>query len=44
MPAFQRYKVCLCHIRTQEIAVFRGEHLYSSPGDNLLDGRLLDNR
>jgi len=40
-PAFQQYKVRLCHIKTQEIAVFCGEDLYSSPGDILLDGRLL---
>jgi len=43
-PAFQRYKVPLCRIRTQELAVFCGEDLYSSPGDILLDGRLLHNR
>jgi len=40
-PAFQQYKVRLCHIETQDIAVFCGEDLYSSPGDILLDGRLL---
>jgi len=43
-PAFQRYKVRLCHIKTQEIAVFCEEDLYSSPGDILLDGRLPHNR
>jgi len=43
-PAFQQYKVRLCHIKTQEIAVFCREDLYSSPGDILLDGRLLHNR
>jgi len=43
-PAFQQYKVRLCQIRTQEIAVFCGEDLYSSTGDILLDGRLLHNR
>jgi len=43
-PAFQRYKVHLCRIRTQEFAVFCGEDLYSSRGDILLDGRLLHNR
>jgi len=42
--AFQRYKVRLCRIKTQEIAVFCGEDLYSSPGDILLIGRLLHNR
>jgi len=42
-PAFQQYKVRLCRIKTQEVAVFCGEDLYSSPGDILLDGRLLDN-
>jgi len=41
MPAFQQYKVHLCCIITQEIAVFYGEDLYISPGDILLDGRLL---
>ena len=44
MPASQRYKVHFCRIETHEIAVFRGEDLYSSPGDLLLDGRLLHNR
>jgi len=43
-PAFQRYKVRLCRIKTQEVAVFCGEDLYSSPGDILLNGRLLHNR
>jgi len=43
-PATQRYKVRLCHIKTQEIAVFCGEDLYSSPGDLLLNGRLLHSR
>ena len=43
-PAFQRYKVRLCRIKTQEIAVFCGEDLYSSPGDILLDGRYPHNR
>jgi len=43
-PAFQRYKVRLCHIRIQEIAVFCREDLYRSPGDILLNGRLLHNR
>jgi len=43
-PAFQQYKVRLCHIKTQDIAVFCGEDLYSSPGNILLDGRLLHNR
>jgi len=42
-PATQRYKGCLCSIETQEIAVFCGEDLYCSPGDSLLDGRLLYN-
>jgi len=43
-PAMQRYKGRLCRIKTQEIAVFCGEDLYSSPGDILLDGRYLHNR
>jgi len=43
-PAAQRYKVRLCRIKTQEIAVFCEEDLYSNPGDILLDGRLLHNR
>ena len=43
-PAIQRYKVRPCRIETQEIAVFCGEDLYSSPGDLLLSGRLLHNR
>jgi len=43
-PATQRYKGRLCRIKTQEIAVFCGEDLYCSPGDLLLDGRLLYNR
>jgi len=43
-PATQWYRVLPCRIKTQEIAVFCGEDLYSSPGDNLLDGRLLHNR
>ena len=47
MPASQQYKVCLCHIITQEIADFCGEDLFygtsSSPGGILLDGRLLHN-
>jgi len=41
--AFQRYKVPLCRIRTQEMDVFSGEDLSSCPWDILLDGRLLDN-
>jgi len=41
MPAFQRYKVRLCRIKTEQVAVFCGEDLYSSPGDILLDSRLL---
>ena len=44
MPAFQRYKVRLCRIKTQEVAASCGEDLYSNPGDILLDGRLLHNR
>jgi len=43
-PAIQRYKVHLCRIETQEITVFCGEDLYSSPGDTLLDSGLLHNR
>jgi len=41
MPAFQQYKVRLCHIRAQEVAVLCGEDLYSSLGDILLNSRLL---
>jgi len=44
MPATQWYKGRLCRIKAQEIAVFCGEDLYSSPGDILLDGRYLHNR
>jgi len=44
MPASQRYKVRLCRIETQEIAVFCGADLYSSLHDILLDSRLLHNR
>jgi len=44
MSASQRYKVRLCRIKTQEVAVFCGEDLYSNPGDILLDSRLLHNR
>jgi len=44
MSASQRYKVCLCRINAQEVAVFCGEDLYSNPADILLDGRLLHNR
>jgi len=40
-PAFQQYKVRLGRIKAQEAAVFCRENLYSSPGDILLDGRLL---
>jgi len=43
-PAFQQYKVRLCRIKTQETTVFCGEDLYSSPGDILLNSRLLHNR
>jgi len=44
MPASQRYKVHFSRIEAHEIAVFCEENLYSSPGDLLLDGRLLHNR
>jgi len=41
--ATQRYKVCLCHMETQESAAFcRGCHRYEA-GDTLLDSRLLHN-
>jgi len=40
-PAFQQYKVRLGHIKAQEAAVFCREDLDSSPGNILLDGRLL---
>jgi len=43
-PAFQRYKVRLCRIKAQEIAVFCGADPYRSPGDILLDGKLLSDR
>ena len=43
-PAFQWYKVRLCRIKGQEVAVFRRENLYSSPGDILLDIGLLHSR
>jgi len=44
MPAFQRYKVRLCRIKAQELAVFcRGGIRYQA-GNTLLDGRLLHNR
>jgi len=43
-PAFQLYKVRLCRIKAQEVAVFCGEDLYSSRSDILLDGRLLHTR
>ena len=42
-PAIQRYKVRLYRIKTQEIAVFCGEALYSNPGVLLLYGVLLHN-
>ena len=43
--AIQLYRVCLCCIETQEIAIFCGEDWYSSsPGYLVLDGRLLHNR
>ena len=42
--AFQWYKVHLCRIEAQEIAVFCGEDLYCSSNDILLDGRLLHNQ
>ena len=45
-PASQRYKVRLCRIRTQEIAVFCGGCIryHWQAGNLLLDGRLLHNR
>jgi len=42
-PAFQWYKVHVCRIKGQEIALFCREDLYSSSGGVLLDGRLLHN-
>ena len=42
-PAIQWYKVRPCCIKAEEIAVFCGQNHYSSPGDCLLDGRLLHN-
>jgi len=44
MPEFQRYTVCLYRVKTQEVAVFCRDDLYSSPGDTLLDGGCLHNR
>jgi len=43
-PASQRYKVRLCCIKAQEIAVFGGGYIRYQAGDILLDGRLLHNR
>jgi len=43
-PASELYKVCLCHIKTWEVPLFCGVHLYSSPGDTLLDSKYLHNR
>ena len=43
-PAFQRYRLRLCRINTQEFAVFCGESIRFPAGDTLLDGRLLHNR
>jgi len=43
-PAIQRYKVRLCRIKTQEIAVFCGGCIRYQAGDISLDGRLLHNR
>jgi len=43
MPASQRHKVRLCRIETQDIAVFCGEDVYSSPFDILLDSGLVHN-
>jgi len=43
-PASQRYRIHLCRIKTQEVAVFCRDDLYRSPGDTLLDGRYLHNR
>ena len=44
MPAFQRYKVRLRRIKTQEFALFCGGCIMYPAGSNLLDGRLLHNR
>jgi len=38
-PASQRYKVRLCRIKAQEIAVFGGGYIRYQAGDILLDGR-----
>jgi len=43
-PAFQRYRIRLCRIKAQEIAVFCGGCIRSEAGDILLNGRLLHNR
>jgi len=42
-PASQWYKVHLCRIRAQEIAVFCGGCIRNQAGDIILDGRLLHN-
>jgi len=44
--ASQRYKVLLCRIKAQEVAVFCGGCIryHWQAGDILLDGRLLHNR
>jgi len=41
--ASQRYKVRLCHIKTQEFTVFCGECIRFQAGNTLLDSRLLHN-
>jgi len=43
-PAFQRYKVHLCSIKTQEFALFCRAYIRYLAGDILLDSRLLHNR
>jgi len=43
-PASHRYKVRLCRIKAQEVAVFGGGYIRYQAGDILLDGRLLHNR
>jgi len=43
MPAFQQYKVRLCHIKAQEVTLFCGGCIRSQAGDILLDSRLIHN-
>jgi len=44
MPDFHPYKVGLCRIKAQEVAVLCGDDLGSCPGNTLLDGGYLNNQ